>query len=564
MGSSFKLAIQVFSVGAASGLLAAACGGAAAPAATPTKAPAAAATTAPAATKAPAGPKRGGTLRVAYTTVTQIADPHTSTEWVAFDVWRLVSNGLLKEEQTTHKSLPDLATSWRALDDKTWEFKLNQGVKMQSKEPVNGREVTSEDVKYSIQRIATAKPEFVRASWFATVESIDTPDKYTVVMKLKEPFAPLISNLAAQQSAIVPREVVEKQGDLKRPEIAVGMGPFVLESFRLEQGGMFKRNPNYFGKDASGAQLPYLDAIQYDIVEDAQTRVAAFRTGQYDILIGFSAADVPGIRGIPNVTLLPLSESFSVAGMGMDVTKAPFSDIRVRRALHLALDRKEMIDTYMQGQGVLRSPLGRNPLWGQTGDQLANWPGYRQPKDQDRAEAKRLLAEAGYPNGFKFEAVTTPLYPDHHINPALIMQRQWKDVLNVEMSIKQLDWGPFKSQEQGRQFLAEITTLAAGAIVDPDSVLFNNYHTKGSRQYWRLSDPKLDQLIEAQRRAVDVEERKKLVQDAELRIWELLPMIYQAIPQGSGAIYNYAKNLTSTNDGGAFGATRFQQVWLDK
>ncbi|MBI4495595.1 MAG: hypothetical protein HY697_01540, partial [Deltaproteobacteria bacterium] len=216
------------------------------------------------------------------------------------------------------------------------------------------------------------------------------------------------------------------------------------------------------------------------------------------------------------------------------------------------------------GQGVLRSPLGRNPLWGQTEGELAKWPGYRQPKDQDRAEAKRLLVEAGYPNGFKFEAATTPLYPDHHINPALIMQRQWKEVLNVEMNIKQLDWGPFKAQEQGRQFLAEITTLAAGAIVDPDSVLFTNYHTKGSRQYWRLSDAKLDQLIEAQRRTVDVGERKRLVGEAELRIWELLPMIYQAIPIGSGAVYNYAKNLTSTNDGGAFGATRFQEVWLDK
>ena len=199
-------------------------------------------------------------------------------------------NALLKFNHDGTKILPDLAETWEQKDDVTYVFRLRQGVKFHNVPPVNGRELTSEDVKYSIERQMTNQPgKFQHAYFFLDkLASIQTPDKYTIVFKTKEPYAPFLNYIASPWTVIVAREVVEKHGDLQRH--AIGTGPFIMQEYRREQEAVFVKNPNYFKKG-----LPYLDEVRLQYVIDPVAATAAFRGQQTDISL-LEFADVPSIK----------------------------------------------------------------------------------------------------------------------------------------------------------------------------------------------------------------------------------------------------------------------------
>ena len=221
--------------------------------------------------------KRGGTLVVRSGPIRGI-DPHLETWGAALQVVHQTYNALLKFNHDGTKILPDLAESWEQKDDVTYVFQLRQGVKFHNVPPVNGRELTSEDVKYSIERQMTDQPgKFQHAYFFlGKLASIETPDKYTIVFKTKEPYAPFLNYIANPWTVIVAREVVEKHGDLQRH--AIGTGPFIMQEYRREQEAVFVKNPHYFKKG-----LPYLDEVRLQYVIDPAAATAAFRGQQTDI-----------------------------------------------------------------------------------------------------------------------------------------------------------------------------------------------------------------------------------------------------------------------------------------
>src|SRR5258706_294435 len=230
--------------------------------------------------------KRGGTLVVRSGPLRGI-DPHLETWGAALQVIHQTYNALLKFNHDGTKMLPDLAESWEQKDDLTYSFKLRQGVRFHNVPPVNGRELTSEDVKYSIERQMTDQPgKFQHAYFFlGKLASIQTPDKYTVVFKTKEPYAPFLNYIANPWTVIVAREVVEKHGDLQRH--AIGTGPFVMQEYRREQEAVFVKNPSYFKKG-----LPYLDEVRIQYVIDPVAATAAVRGHQTDTeLIAGSPGD---------------------------------------------------------------------------------------------------------------------------------------------------------------------------------------------------------------------------------------------------------------------------------
>ena len=186
--------------------------------------------------------KRGGTLVVRSGPLRGI-DPHLETWAAALQVIHQTYNALLKFNHDGTKILPDLAETWEQKDDVTYVFRLRQGVKFHNVPPVNGRELTSEDVKYSIERQMTNQPgKFQHAYFFLDkLASIQTPDKYTIVFKTKEPYAPFLNYIASPWTVIVAREVVEKHGDLQRH--AIGTGPFIMQEYRREQEAVFVQEP---------------------------------------------------------------------------------------------------------------------------------------------------------------------------------------------------------------------------------------------------------------------------------------------------------------------------------
>src|SRR5207249_3824648 len=189
----------------------------------------------------------------------------------------------------------DLAESWTQPTETTYIFKLRRGVRWHAKPPVNGRELTAEDVVYTVERFLTLKGN-ANAYMLASVAKVEPLDRHTVKFTLKEPFAWFLDILANPMAvAIIPKECVEKFGDLKKPESVVGTGPWMLESYRPNVGMTFMRNPNYFIPG-----LPHVDRVEMFVDEDKASRIAAFLTGKYDlgtefVLAGEERGDARGL-----------------------------------------------------------------------------------------------------------------------------------------------------------------------------------------------------------------------------------------------------------------------------
>src|SRR6185436_14613301 len=172
----------------------------------------------------------------------------------------------------------DLAESWTQPSETTYVFKLRRGVKWQPKPPVNGRELTADDVVYSVNRFLTTKGN-ANAFMLGSLDKVEAVDKYTVKFTLKEPFAWFLDTLANPMAvAIVAKECVDKFGDLKKWESFIGTGPWMLDSYRPNQGMTLVRNPSYFVPG-----LPYIDRVEITVDEDNASRISSFLSGKYDV-----------------------------------------------------------------------------------------------------------------------------------------------------------------------------------------------------------------------------------------------------------------------------------------
>ena len=357
-------------------------------------------------TPASGTPKRGGTLNL------RAWDPPHFDHILAHAYRTHVVVSFTHSRLLKHRAGPgvrpgtfpiegDLAESWKQVNDTTYEFKLRRGVRFHGKPPVNGRELTAEDVRYTFEYILADKGSNV--SMFRSIAKVEATDRYTVRFTLKEPFAWFLDKIASPMAgAIIARECVEKFGDLKKAEAVVGTGPWMLDSYRPNVGLTLVRNPQYFM-----AGLPYIDRVELLVDEDNASRTAAFLAGKYDL-----GWEFPGtINRSDWVQILePLKKrrpGLQVAEYPSNVVndillradKAPFSDVRVRQAMCLAMDRKAQIDSIFEGVGAVNGPLpAALDDWALPIALLGEGAKYYR---HDPPEAKRLLAAAGHPNGFQ-------------------------------------------------------------------------------------------------------------------------------------------------------------------
>src|SRR5919109_782617 len=227
-------------------------------------------------------PKRGGILRARGWDPPHF-DPHLTRAFMTHTALSFVYNKLVRHkvgpdvQPGTFIVEPDLAARWEAPDDTTYIFYLRKGVKWHNKPPVNGRELVAEDVKFTFDRFLAEKANPLRYM-LEPVDRVEVVDRYTVKFVLKEPYVWLLDVLATSKAMwIIAREVAEKFGDLKKPESAIGTGPFLLERYEPNVKTVFKRNPAYFLKDQ-----PYVDGVEWLVLEDPSTGLAMYRTGQID------------------------------------------------------------------------------------------------------------------------------------------------------------------------------------------------------------------------------------------------------------------------------------------
>jgi len=505
-------------------------------------------------------PKRGGTLARASAWDPPVIDPRLTQSVGLFQFAALTSNRLVRypfvdeAAGTTDLSLKgDLAEAWQSnADARVWTFKLRQGVKWQNLPPLNGRELTAADVKYCFEAYAK---EGVQAFTFQEVEGIETPDKYTLRIHLKTPNTLFAHNVAEPVTVIFPREVLEEDGDLKKR--LIGTGPYILKEHTRKVRMVLARNPDYFDKGR-----PYIDEYVILSTPDAATRLAAFRTGQSDILWVASLSEVEIVRKTnPSAVVQEVKNTLAPFGLALAQDRPPFNDVRVRRAISMAIDRQKQVDTVFEGHGMLG--WGVPYIYYQdkppTAAQLGPWWQFRP------ADAKKLLAEAGHPNGFETTLFYYEYYPQMTSQVQLV-QQDLKKNLNINIKITKLDYTTYYGRYVEGQWDGMAWGFQSGHAVGLDERTYVYMHSKSTKNFFRVSDPVLDELVTKLRQTPDRAEQrviaKKVVDrehDQVLRMW----MAYDGgFLVSQPHLRNVGAGVLRRTDG--YGASAIARSWIDK
>ena len=508
----------------------------------------------------PKPPKRGGTLTRASAWDPPVIDPRLTQSVGLYQFAGLTSNRLVRYVFTDEANGPsdltlkgDLAESWAASPDyRVWTFKLRQGVRWQNVPPLNGRELTAADVKYCYEQYAK---EGVQSFTFQEIEGMETPDKQTLRVHLKTPNVLFPQNVAEPVTVIFSREVLEEDGDLKKRMI--GTGPYLLKEHTRKVRLVLQRNPDYWDKGR-----PYVDEYVILSTPDAATRLAAFRTGQADFIWVASPSEVETIlKTNPATVVQAYHNTLAPFGLALAQDRPPFNDVRVRRAISMAIDRQKMVDTVFEGHGILG--WGVPYIYYQdtppTAKDLGPWWQYRP------AEAKKLLAEAGHPNGFETTLFYYEYFPQMTSEVQLV-QQDLKRNLNINVKITKLDYTTYYGRYVESKWDGMSWGFQSGHAVGLDERTYMYMHSKSTKNFFRVNDPVVNELTTKLRQTPDRNDQraitKKLVDrelDQVLRMW----MPYDA---GFFLYQPHLRNMSALalrrTDG--YGSPTTARLWLDK
>jgi peptide/nickel transport system substrate-binding protein len=480
--------------------------------------------------------KNGGTLNFQLLRDADAGyDPALGIESTVYTINDSMFDTLL-EVQPDGKLVGSLATDWSVSDDElTYTFKIRTGVKFH-----NGREMTADDVKYTIDRMKDPATKSPRRSVYALVDSVEAPDATTVVVKLSEPYAPLPAVLADISAGIVPKEAA---ADLANHP--VGTGPFKFVEWVRDDHLTVEANRDYWREG-----LPHLDGINYTFNADANARAASLRSGTvdflwnappelHDVLSKDSSLAIYGGKG---------TQSFQY--MLLNMQKEPFSDVRVRQAIYWALDREEI-------QQISRPGTTTSVTTGFLPPE--HWAGSQETMyQQDYDKAKQLLAEAGHPDGFPMEILAL-VGSDFHIRSAQAVQQQLKP-LGIEVTVTTVDSG----QQTARRNAGDYDAIISGfsGTIDPDERFTQTFTTGGGTNFANFSDPEVDKLVAEARKVSDREKRAELYRKASARISEVGPMAFTYNYHFYDALQSYVKGYTFNPQLVDYRAVR--EIWLDK
>jgi peptide/nickel transport system substrate-binding protein len=505
-------------------------------------------------------PKRGGILTRASAWDPPVLDPRLTNSVGLFQMATLVYNRLVRypysDEANGSADLTlkgDLAASWESSADfKTWTFRLRQGVKWHNVPPLKGRELVAEDIKYCYEAYAK---EGVQSFTFQQIDGMETPDKYTIRIHLKTPNTMFPENLAEPVAVIFSREVLEEDGDLKKRMI--GTGPFTLKENTRKVKVVLARNPDYFEKG-----LPYVNEYHILSTPDAATRLAAFRTGQSDILVLQSLDDVETLRKTtPAAVVLETTSTLSPFGVALSQDKPPFNDVRVRRAMSMAIDRQKQVDSLFNGHGILGWGVP-HIYWSNELPAAADLGPYWRYRPE---EAKKLLAEAGFPNGFETTLFYYEYYPQMTSQVQLV-QQDLKRNLNIEVKITKNDYTTYYGRYAEGKWEGASWGFQTGYAVSLDERTYQYMHSKSPKNYFRVNDPVIDDLSSQLRQTPDRAEQRTLAKKIVEREHDQVLRMWMPYENGFLSWQPHIRNVGSLdlrrNDG--YGASTLARVWLDK
>jgi len=502
-------------------------------------------------------PKYGGIFRSYLGNDLKTLDPAFATAEREGKMVSLLYDSLIRFD-VDGKVIPSLAKSWETPDDTTIILHLAQNAKFH-----NGNPFEAKDVKYSFERVLDPEVGSPRTWVFEkvkgakdfmegksdAVEGIEIVDEHTVKITLEQPFAPFLSMLGMPAAHIVDKNEIEKYQDQKDYAFnPIGTGPFKFVEYSDGDKFVVEANKDYF------AGRPYIDGINYRIIQDESTAVAEFEAGNLDEL-DMPTADIDRLKNNPDYAPYILtSNTFWNFYLGLTFDKEPFNDVRVRKAFCYAIDREAIINTVRRNVGV----VSNGPI-------PPGLDGYREglkTYPYDLEKAKELLAEAGYSedNPCSFEL----WHSDSKTNVALLEPIQaMLNQAGFEAKLVAMEWNSYKAAVRGGE--AQAFYLSWGAdYPDAENYLYPLFHSSmsgGGGNETRYNNPEFDKVIEQAQATSDYNERLKLYQKAEditiedaARLWLYLSkewLLYR--PEVKGAkIYRI------------FNADKLLDIWLDR
>ena len=508
---------------------------------------------------APPAPKRGGLLQWAPIKPGQTLHPHQGSSQ---DTQRHAGPGYetlvsyryepAKDSRETMEIVPWLAESWQQPDDLTYIFKIRTGIKWH-----DGVDFTAADVAFTYNWLRQEK--LAASARTAAAETIEATGPYALKITLKRPTPDFLNELADTTNMIVAKHVVERGDDLRK--VLIGTGPFKLKSFRSGVETLWDRFDGYWqpGK-------PYMDGVRQVWGLEESGMLAAFVAGENDALVTVELAQLEVIRKAKPDAGFYTKANDNGIGLFVKLDRPPFDDVRVRRAIHLAVDREAMNQTLTQGRGVYVAPgvwAGRQG-WAIPQEELKKLPGFRSPKDQDLAEAKRLLAEAGYAQGVTFEF----MYNAGGLAPPRIAEVLAAPLrsIGVTANLRPLESGVYNATQLGTGQYGGYEGGDLPTVVSAEfRGLYDYFHSKGPYNRTGLSDPKLDALIEATLSGRDEGARKKAAR--EMQEYLLAQMYYIPTTELVNAALWQPWVASGINHKGSSGLALAQEslswMWLD-
>jgi len=481
-------------------------------------------------------PVTGGTLVWGHSETTQNLYVHQTGTISTLRILQNIHDGLVTTDQNLN-IIPELAKNYSLSDDGlTYTFELRNDVLFH-----DGSKMTAADVKYSFETIMNPDTGAVNKPVFNSVDSIETPDDYTVIVRMNQINAPFLGRLAALGAgAIIPEGSANIQG-----ETPIGAGP--LKFVRREFGNEveLERFDEYWNGQSC------IDRLIAREVTEPTVRLTGLRTGEMHLINDIPTDRVEEIKADDNLQVLSWSHGvFDFVNLSYGFE--PFKDERVRLAIDYLIDKETLLQGALWGQGKTAASPGFATS--------ASYNTSLNQRPQDIEKAKALLAEAGYgPGDLKVVFKATTNYP-YHVEAAQILV-EWFRMAGIELTIEQLTWADWLSQVWvDKDF--QMSMMNFNSIWEEDFLYYSLFNSTGGFNYRGINDPVIDELTEKARITIDTEERAEIYKEVQQRVFDKVHDIVLWHRNSSfGAQQNIGGLDTLVNADGA--TYHFDRVWIE-
>ena len=454
----------------------------------------------------------GGNLVISVLSDAASLDPHTATDVPSAAVLTNLLEGLIKKDENG-TIIPSLAKSWEAIDDTTWEFKLEEGIKFH-----DGEDFNADVVKKNFERILDPKVAAPRAFLFEVISNIEVIDEYTVRFETEYPFAPLLAHLNHPVGVMVSPALIDADyaamEEGKNPGAVISEGPIGTGFFKFEKWTpgseiVLAKNEDYWATPA------HLDKVTFKVIPESGTRVAELETGYSHLIEPVQPNEVAGIDGSDNSVDVTVGSSLSYIGFNID--KKPFDDVRVRQAISMLVNQDEILEGIYDGFGM--------PAIGPLAPGVFGHNETMKPLTYDPEKAKELLKEAGLEDGF-----TTTIWTNDNpqrMDTAILLQQELKQA-NIDVNIEVMEWGAYLDKTGNGEHDMFILGLS-NPVGDADYFLTQLFHSSnkglsGNRTYY--DNAEVDRLLDEARQEIDETKRLNLYNEVQEILIEEAPMVY--------------------------------------